>query len=98
MTPNAGKRRRPGRDSSRSTRDPVWSLMPLTLITGPANAAKAGEVFSRLRAVLARDPVLVVPTSADASHYARELASAGVVFGAEVWTFRRLMADIARLC
>ncbi len=72
--------------------------MPLTLITGPANAAKAGEVFSRLRAVVARDPVLVVPTAGDAGHYARELASAGVVFGAEVWTFGRLMADIARLC
>src|SRR5262245_6831985 len=72
--------------------------MPLTLITGPANAAKAGEVFSRLRAAVARDPVLVVPTAGDAGHYARELASAGVVFGAEVWTFGRLMADIARLC
>ncbi len=72
--------------------------MPLTLITGPANAAKAGEVFARLRAVVARDPVLVVPTAGDAGHYARELASAGVVFGAEVWTFGRLMADIARLC
>ena len=72
--------------------------MPLTLITGPANAAKAGEVFSRLRAVVARDPVLVVPTSADAGHYARELAGAGIVFGAGVWTFGRLMADIARLC
>jgi hypothetical protein len=72
--------------------------MPLTLITGPANAAKAGEVFSRLRAVLSRDPVLVVPTSADAVHYARELAGAGLVFGADVWTFARLTADIARLC
>ncbi len=72
--------------------------MPLTLITGPANAAKAGEVFSRLRAVVGRDPVLVVPTSADAGHYARELAGAGIVFGAGVWTFGRLMADIARLC
>src|ERR1700741_2083271 len=91
-------RRRPGRFSSRWPRDPVWSLMPLTLITGPANAAKAGEVFARLRAVVARDPVLVVPTAGDAGHYARELASAGGVFGAEVWTFGRLMADIARLC
>src|SRR6185437_1501159 len=88
----------PARFSGRCPRDPVWSLMPLTLITGPANAAKAGEVFSRLRAAVARDPVLVVPTSADAGHYSRELSSAGVVFGAEVWTFGRLMADIARLC
>jgi hypothetical protein len=43
--------------------------MPLTLITGPANAAKAGAVLERLRAALARDPVLVVPTAADAAHY-----------------------------
>ncbi len=72
--------------------------MPLTLITGPANAAKAGAVLERLRAALSRDPVLVVPTSADAVHYARELAAAGVVFGADVWTFSRLTADIAKRC
>ncbi|WP_028059212.1 PD-(D/E)XK nuclease family protein [Candidatus Solirubrobacter pratensis] len=72
--------------------------MGLTLITGPANAAKAGAVLDRLRAVLTRDPVLVVPTSADAGHYSRELAGAGLVFGADVWTFGRLMADIARRC
>src|SRR3954467_12450337 len=70
--------------------------MPLTLITGPANAAKAGAVLERLRAALASDPVLVVPTSADAAHYARELAGAGVGFGAAVTTFPRLMRDIAR--
>jgi hypothetical protein len=70
--------------------------MPLTLITGPANAAKAGAVLERLRAALPHDPVLVVPTSADAGHYARELAGAGLVFGAEVTTFPRLMRDIAR--
>src|SRR6059058_4667951 len=70
--------------------------MTLTLITGPANAAKAGAVLERLRAALARDPVLVVPTSADATHYARELAGAGIVFGAEVTTFPRLTRDVAR--
>src|SRR3954464_89261 len=70
--------------------------MPLTLITGPANAAKAGAVLERLRAAIARDPVLVVPTSADAAHYARELAGAGLVFGADVTTFPRLMRVIAR--
>ena len=36
--------------------------MPLTLITGPANAAKAGAVLERFRAALPREPVLVVPT------------------------------------
>src|SRR3954447_3348554 len=82
--------------SSRPARDPMRSAMPLTLITGPANAAKAGAVLERLRAAIARDPVLVVPTSADAAHYARELAGAGLVFGADVTTFPRLMRDIAR--
>src|SRR3954464_13381249 len=70
--------------------------MPLTLITGPANAAKAGAVLERLRSAIGRDPVLVVPTSADAAHYARELAGAGMVFGADVTTFPRLMRDLAR--
>ena len=70
--------------------------MPLTLITGPANAAKAGAVLERLRAALPREPVLVVPTSADAEHYARELAGAGLVFGAEVDDVRRLIREIAR--
>ena len=37
--------------------------MPLTLVTGPANAAKAGYVLERLREVLHREPLLVVPTA-----------------------------------
>ena len=69
--------------------------MPLTLITGPANAAKAGAVLDRLRAAIRRDPLLVVPTAADVEHYQRELAASGIVFGAEVLTFSRLMREIA---
>jgi ATP-dependent helicase/DNAse subunit B len=69
--------------------------MPLTLITGPANAAKAGAVLERLRAALPRDPLLVVPTAADVEHYQRELAGSGIVFGAEVLTFSRLVREIA---
>ena len=69
--------------------------MPLTLVTGPANAAKAGVVLERLRALRSQDPLLVVPTSADVDHYRRELAAAGIVFGAEVLTFRRLVREIA---
>ena len=69
--------------------------MPLTLITGPANAAKAGAVLERLRAALPRDPLLVVPTAADVEHYQRELAASGIVFGAEVLTFSRLVREIA---
>src|ERR671915_1802993 len=69
--------------------------MPLTLITGPANAAKAGAVLERFRAALPREPVLVVPTPADAEHYQRELAAEGIVLGAEVATFSRLVRGIA---
>ena len=47
--------------------------MPLTLVTGPANAAKAGYVLERLREVLHREPLLVVPTEADVAHYERGL-------------------------
>ncbi len=71
--------------------------MSLTLVTGPANAAKAGFVLERLRAVLHRDPLLVVPTAADMSHYGQELAAGGVVFGAEVLTFERLVREIGRV-
>jgi hypothetical protein len=69
--------------------------MPFTLITGPANAAKAGAVLERLRAALPREPLLVVPTAADVEHYQRELAASGIVFGAEVLTFSRLVGEIA---
>src|ERR1700755_2990121 len=81
--------------SGRPARDPMRSAMPLTLITGPANAAKAGAVLERLRAALPREPRLVVPTFADVDHYQRELAAAGLVFGAEVVTFSRLVREIA---
>jgi hypothetical protein len=64
--------------------------MPLVLITGPANAAKAGAVLARLRAAVPRGPLLVVPTAADVEHYQRELAAGGLVFGANVVTFSRL--------
>src|SRR3954470_5005638 len=71
--------------------------MSLTLVTGPANAAKAGYVLERLREVLHREPLLVVPTAADVAHYQRELAAGDVVFGAEVLTFSRLWRGIGRV-
>ncbi|HEY1356724.1 MAG TPA: PD-(D/E)XK nuclease family protein [Thermoleophilaceae bacterium] len=70
--------------------------MPLTLVTGPANAAKAGEVLGGLRDRLAEEPILVVPAFWDVEHNQRELAERGAVFGARVlrfeWLFR-LMAE-----
>ncbi len=65
--------------------------MPLTLVTGPANAEKAGFVLGAYRERLQRGPLLVVPTPADADHYRRELAEGGVVFGVAVSTFSGLI-------
>ena len=61
--------------------------MPLKLVTGPANAAKAGEVLGSLRARLAEEPVLLVPAYQDVEHAQRELADRGAVFGAQVVRF-----------
>jgi ATP-dependent helicase/DNAse subunit B len=70
--------------------------MPLTLVTGPANAQKAGLVLGAFRARLDDEPLLVVPTGADVEHYRRELAGAGAVFGVRVLTFGGLMGEIGR--
>jgi ATP-dependent helicase/DNAse subunit B len=70
--------------------------VPLTLVTGPANAAKAGEVLGGLRARLESDPILLVPTFGDVEHAQRELAERGAVFGAHVLRFRWLFQEIAR--
>ncbi len=70
--------------------------MPLTIVTGPANSAKAQLVLDRYCAVLSRSPILVVPRVADAEHYRRELAARGVVFGVRVEPFSGLMREIAR--
>jgi ATP-dependent helicase/DNAse subunit B len=69
--------------------------MPLTLVTGPANAAKAGEVLGGLRARLGDEPILVVPTFQDVEHAQRELAERGAVFGARVLRFDWLFREIA---
>jgi ATP-dependent helicase/DNAse subunit B len=69
--------------------------VPLKLVTGPANAAKAGEVLGGLRARLDEDPVLVVPTFADVEHAQRELAARGAIFGARVMRFEWLFGEIA---
>jgi ATP-dependent helicase/DNAse subunit B len=68
--------------------------MPLTLVLGPANSAKAGEVLGAYAAAARRDALLVVPTQADAVHYDRELAADGVTLGRAL-TFAGLLAEIA---
>ena len=70
--------------------------MGLTLVTGPANSAKAQVVLDRHRAALARGAILVVPRAADVEHYRRELAAAGSVLGVRVESFGGLLREIAR--
>ena len=72
--------------------------MPLTLVTGPANAAKARALLDAFRVALKRDeaPILVVPTFADVERYRAELASGGCVFGAQIVRFGWLVEEIAR--
>jgi hypothetical protein len=70
--------------------------MPLTLVLGPANSAKAGEVLGAFADQRRRDALLVVPTSADAQLYGRELAAQGAVLGGAVVTFAGLAREIAR--
>ncbi|HUA73220.1 MAG TPA: PD-(D/E)XK nuclease family protein [Solirubrobacteraceae bacterium] len=69
--------------------------MPITLITGPANAGKAALVIDQLRRHLARgeEPLLVVPTRADVEHYLRELAAERAVLGVRVERFSDLIAE-----
>jgi ATP-dependent helicase/DNAse subunit B len=69
--------------------------MPLKLVTGPANAAKAGEVLGGLRARVDDEPLLVVPAFEDVEHNQRELAARGAVFGVHVVRFKRLFGQIA---
>jgi ATP-dependent helicase/DNAse subunit B len=71
--------------------------MPLTLITGPANSAKAGAVLNAFRARARREPWLVVPTTADVAHFERELTErADGPRGGRVTTFAGLAREAAR--
>ncbi len=69
--------------------------MTLTLVLGPANSAKAGEVLGAYRSAAERDALLVVPTAADAEHYDRELAGGAVLLGRAL-TFNGLIDELAR--
>ena len=71
--------------------------MSLELVTGPANAEKAGVVLDRTRmlATAGADPILVVPTRPDVLAFRRELAADGLVFGVRVETFSGLSREIA---
>ena len=72
--------------------------MPITLVTGPANAGKAQVVLEELRRHIAHgaEPILVVPTRADAEHYLRELAGERAAMGVRVERFDGLIAEAVR--
>jgi len=70
--------------------------MPLTLVTGPANSAKAGVVLDAFRARRRRVPWLVVPTRDDVAAFERELSGEGATRPGHVTTFAGLAREIAR--
>jgi ATP-dependent helicase/DNAse subunit B len=72
--------------------------MPITLLTGPANSGKAQLVMDRVRLHLAhgQEPLLVVPTRADAEHYLRELAGEQAAMGVRVERFAGLVGEAVR--
>lgn len=70
--------------------------MPLKLVLGPANSAKAGEVLGACAGAASQGAILVVPTRQDVELYGRELADRGAVLGASVVTFVGLMLEIGR--
>jgi ATP-dependent helicase/DNAse subunit B len=72
--------------------------MPIALITGPANAGKAELLMESVRRHVAHgeEPLLVVPTRADAEQYLRELAGAGAAMGVRVERFAGLIGEMVR--
>ncbi|MCX6390686.1 MAG: PD-(D/E)XK nuclease family protein [Solirubrobacterales bacterium] len=72
--------------------------MALTLVTGPAKAAKAGELLSGFRdqTKAGNSPILVVPTAADRDVYELELLESGALIGGRVVTWERFVTDLSR--
>jgi ATP-dependent helicase/DNAse subunit B len=76
-----------------------YGSVPITLITGPANAGKARAVMDAVRGQLARgqEPWLIVPTAADVERYRRELGGeGGVAMGVRVERFAALIGELVR--
>jgi ATP-dependent helicase/DNAse subunit B len=72
--------------------------MPITLISGPANAGKAEVAIDAVRRHVAHgeEPLLVVPTREDAERYLRELAGTGAAMGVRVERFAGLIGEAVR--
>src|SRR5207249_11043469 len=89
-----------GTCTHRSDRPPGSDLcggeMSLSLLVGPPNSGRAGEIRARLEGALDLDPVLVVPTGDDAARFERELCAGDrAVVGASIQTLSRLTDAIA---
>jgi RecB family exonuclease len=69
--------------------------VPLKLIYGPPNSGKRGEVLRGFKAVLDRDPVLVLPTTDDVFDFEREMAGWGALLGGSAMTFGALFRTLA---
>ena len=77
--------------------------MTLSVIVGPPNSGRAGEIMARVEGALGRDPVLVVPTVDDVAEFERELcarfaadgAAQGAVVGVSIQTLAGLTGEIA---
>lgn len=69
--------------------------MPLTLVTGRANAGKTGIIYGVLRAALGegRTPVLLLPTRPDVLRARAELGRSGLV-GLEITQFAQYMETL----
>ena len=70
--------------------------MPLTLLTGPANAGKARAILDGVRRDMERggEPLLIVPTREDVERYRRELAASSVALGVSVGRFDDLIEEV----
>ncbi len=73
-------------------------VVPIALVTGPANSGKAAVALADVRRHVAqgREPLLVLPTRADVEHYLRELVGAGTAMGVRVERFGGLVELVAR--
>ena len=70
--------------------------MPLTLVTGPANAGKVALLLERYLAAIEREPVLIVPNRADVEVVERELlVRSPALLGGTIGTFDDLFERLA---
>jgi ATP-dependent helicase/DNAse subunit B len=71
--------------------------MPLTLVTGPANAGKVALLLERYLDAIEREPVLIVPNRADVEVVERELvARSPALLGGTIGTFDDVFERLAR--